>query len=165
MSVYGLLVSFGITTLIILQFLGYFLNVYDAAATMAELNQSRRSSLKKLEPTITNVSGNNVYLSIQNYGPVDIPSKHIKVADLFIIYFNEDGVRRIRRLNFGETPGWQIIDVKLGESDEALDPMILSPELEGVWNIGETIYINATLEEAVNSSQAILARFWVVTEN
>ena len=96
---------------------------------------------------------------------MDISSKQIKTADLFIIYFNEDGVRRVRRLGYGEIPGWQVTDVRLGDSAEVLDPIGLSPELEGVWNVGETIYITATLDETVNTSLPILARFWVVTES
>lgn len=165
MSAYGLLASFGITTLIILQFLGYFLNIYDMASSLAMLSQAHTTSINRLDPSYVNASGNMVYLRIRNEGPVDISSKQIKAADLFLIYFNGEGTRKMRRLGYGETPGWQIVDVKLGESAEVLDPMRLSPELEGVWNVGETIYVTVTLEEDVNSSLPVVAKFWVVTGN
>ncbi|MCS7110250.1 MAG: hypothetical protein NZ956_02115 [Candidatus Caldarchaeum sp.] len=166
MSGFGILISLAFSSLIILQIFGYVVTVFENAATVAEISRIKNDVLVGFDASVESVSGHVVTAKIHNRGPRDIPSRNLKNADLFVVYFDENGQRKIKHLGHvarGESAGWTVADVKFGNSfAEILDPLILSPTLEGVWNVGETIWLTVYLAEPVNSSFPLIVKLWVV---
>lgn len=167
MSGFGILVSLAFSTMIILHFFGYFLTMTENAVILAEIARKNRSSLISFEADIEFVSANVMTAKVTNDGPRDIPCRNLKNADIIVVYFDRQAVRKIAHITYlenGEEKGWLVTDVTFGNaSEEILDPVIVGPALEGVWNIGETLQISIILDEYVNQSFPILAKLVVVS--
>ncbi|MCS6784717.1 MAG: hypothetical protein RMI43_04435 [Candidatus Caldarchaeum sp.] len=166
MSGFGILVSLAFSSLIILQIFGYVMTVFENVATVAEISRIKNDVLVGFDASVESVSGNVVTAKVHNRGPRDIPCRNLKNADLFVVYFDENGNRKIKHLGIlarGESAGWTVADVKFGDSfDEILDPVVLSPTPEGVWNVGETLWLTVYPGEPVNSSLPVIVKLWVV---
>ena len=168
LSGFGALSSLAFAVFILIQSYSYIVFMSESLVQAISSLPQNMMQPNSYELYLTRAEENRVYFKIVNRGPRDISVRNLLRSDLFIIYTDVEGVRRTvwvpyNPVNRTQTNIWYLESVTYGDlSGELIDPVNLTSGLEGIWNVGETLNCVAALDERVNSSIPIYAKFRVV---